>query len=90
MPSKKKAPPAKKAPFVPRGTEVRVTWIDACFDLDKEPPLMQLHTYGRVMKHNAEVVVVASEGDDADYHRSFTTIPAGWVRKITRMLPAAD
>jgi hypothetical protein len=86
----RKQPAAAPAPSerYARGTLVCVTWLDAAFGLDEEQPLYKLRTYGEVIRHNEDVIVLASEGDGS-YYRSFTTIPAPWVVSITRLQPAA-
>lgn len=58
-----------------------MTWLDASFDLDTEPPLYTLHTTGFVIRHNKDLICVASEGDGT-YFRSFTAIPAGMILKV--------
>src|SRR5690606_40663112 len=73
--------PAPSEQFYPKGTLVCVTWLDAAFDLNEEQPLYSLRTYGEVIRHNSELICLASEGDGT-YYRAFTTIPD---RKSTRL-----
>ena len=74
------APPALQHPIV------EVTWLDAAFDLDSEPPLYTLRTYGFLIRQDSDRIVIASEGDGS-YFRSYTVIPAGWVLSIARLTP---
>lgn len=87
----RKQPAPKQASQAPKGAEVRVHWIDAAFDLDKAPKLAHMRTYGQIIKHDSKELIIASEGcdDDVDYYRSFTTIPAGWIISIQKLIPAA-
>lgn len=90
MASKRKQPAAaaaQPAEFLPKGTVVVVTWLDAAFNLDDEPALIELRTYGEVYRHNSDLICIASEGNGS-YYRGYTAIPAGWVKSIQRLEPA--
>ena len=74
---------------LPQYSTVAITWLDANFELDKEPELATLVTFGYLIRQDEDVVVIASEGDlPAHYFRAYTAIPAGWVQKIELLKPA--
>ena len=75
-------------PALPQHTLVEVTWLDATFDLDKEVDACILRTLGFLIVYTPEKIVIASEGNLGDrYFRAFTTIPAGMILAVRRLLP---
>jgi hypothetical protein len=81
---------AKPAEPPPLHSLLRVTWLDAAFDLDSEPSLLLMETVGYLIRHTPESILIAGESSQQrNYFRSYTIIPTGMLQSIELLAPAA-
>lgn len=87
MGKSQRKPPAAPAAAAPQPHDlIQVTWLDAAFDLDKDPGLEIMQTVGYLIRHTDELLLLAGESNaKLDYFRSYTCIPAGMIRGIIRL-----
>lgn len=81
--SQRKQPAAAQAAQPALHDLIQVTWLDAAFDLDRDPGLEIMQTVGYLLRYTEELLLLASESNaKLDYFRSYTCIPAGMIRSI--------